>query len=339
MRTNPLLPRTAPNLKYACLLPAFAIALGIGGCGGKQPNHDPKNVFGADERVELDINTSPGRAIGKLDGGCTATMIGMRLAVTAAHCIISGDSSSMRSDVRYFKSGLKNATAVATSWVSAAWLGTKKPDTDRRNDWAVLLLAEDIGTKTGWFGVKAGNVAESLPFTVSLAAYGTDKDHGEVPQVTKYCYIHKVDEQNRLLHDCDSASGAAGGPLYVGSGADAYIVGLAVAEFRNGDTSLRRDAYSHEFANIAVSADRFLGVIEKLRSTVDAGLAAPEMESIFTLTNTNPSAATAPATPPSNTGNSASPGTGAGSATDAPDPNRPVDSQQMDAPRSRRTHP
>ena len=45
-------------------------------CGNAQQVSHPTNIFGTDDRVGVDSTSLPGSAAGRLDSGCTATLIG-----------------------------------------------------------------------------------------------------------------------------------------------------------------------------------------------------------------------------------------------------------------------
>src|SRR5690606_2437684 len=100
------------------------------------------------------------------------------------------------------------------SWIAGVWFGSQTPEDDRKSDWAILLLQDPIGDTTGWFGVDSINLEHDFPVPVSLAAYASDKSNGEIPQYTKECYLHKLDDRGRVLHDCDAVSGSSGGVLF-----------------------------------------------------------------------------------------------------------------------------
>lgn len=259
-------------------------------CSSDKSATTPKNIFGSDSRQELDVTKFPGKAVARLDGGCSAAMIGPQLALTAAHCIFDSEKVAFKTDVKYLKAGYKDGKSVASSWINQVWIGSQNPEKERKNDWAILALSDDIGNTTGWFGVKSQELESALPMTVNLAGYSTDKDKGNVAQISRDCYLHKVDEAGRVLHDCDGAAGVSGGPLFTSSGSETFIVAITAAEFRTGDTSMTLDIYSHDYANIAVNVAAFVSSVELIKASLGSGLTVPDIPNVFHFSNLNSSA-------------------------------------------------
>lgn len=272
------------------MLPLLGLA-GSLSCDHGKKSSLAKNVFGMDSRTELDVSTFPGKAVARLDGGCSAAIIGKKLALTAAHCVFDSEKSALREDVRYLTSGYKNGVAAAKTWISQVWIGTTTPETTRKNDWAILILSDDIGSTTGWFGIGPKVTEASLPMSVSMAGYGSDKGSGKVPQLTSECYLHKIDAEERVLHDCDGVTGVSGGPIFLKQAeGGATIISITAAEFRNGGQSENRATYSHEYANIAVNATRFASAAETLVAAASNGAAITAIESATHFTNMNSTA-------------------------------------------------
>jgi protease YdgD len=280
---------SARKNRLICSMVAAA-AMSLAACGRQKSVTEAKNIFGPDDRMELDVTTFPGKAVGRLDGGCSGAIVGKRLALTAAHCVYDHEKNALRPDVKLFKAGYKKGQSAASAWISAVWIGSKSPEEERRNDWALLLLADPIGDRTGWFGIRA-DTGVTFPVTLNSAGYSQDKDEGEVAYVSKNCYAHKIDENNRLLHDCDGVNGVSGGPMYVMQGSDALILSMTVAEFRSGERSMHRDTYSHEYANIGTLAAQFQSALTQLKAATDTALATPEISNAFLFVNTNSSGA------------------------------------------------
>jgi protease YdgD len=147
----------------------FVLAFCNLACSGEEDATAIRNIFGDDNRIELNPHAYPDSAVGRLEGGCSGAIIGKRLAMTAAHCVLDDATGNLKSELAYFKSGYRDGSYRGISWISGAWLGTTKPVAQRKSDWAILHLAQDLGSTTGWFGSKLMVPAHELPLTVSLA--------------------------------------------------------------------------------------------------------------------------------------------------------------------------
>src|SRR5690606_36087824 len=69
----------------ALLCSSLGAALLLSCSGPTNDGSGTKNVFGYDDREAMTSSAQPWSAIGKLSTGCTGTLIGRRLVLTAAH--------------------------------------------------------------------------------------------------------------------------------------------------------------------------------------------------------------------------------------------------------------
>ena len=231
------------------------------GAGGGNAWGPLDNLFGPDKRVPVTSSEFPWSAVGKLSTGCTATLVGANLVVTAAHCVVDTQTRKLRSDLTYFYPNLVEGKARASASIEQAWWGTDKPDSERTLDWAILRLKQDLGRSYGWMGVEADQGVR----TVTLVGYSGDFRRGETAGAHLGCSVLDRMAGGLWLHDCHNSRGASGGPLFGMRGQEPYLFAINVAEYRDGgETSLRLPFYERRHSNIALSAGAFLSKLKEL---------------------------------------------------------------------------
>jgi V8-like Glu-specific endopeptidase len=240
----------------------------------------PIGVLGNDDRVTLpyaQLVQSGRQPVGQLeilkaDGyyyTCTFTVIGERLGLTNAHCMLDEQGRPPVAAKGYaLRHGNKR---LVSAKVLTTWTGTKQyPETttDLLRDWAIVRFNKKIGRKTGVFG--------NMPWSTDISQAGTSVvgktvDHigysgdwptaaaiqpgevrGKTPGAHLGCKI--LDVKNGLLvHTCDATPGASGTGIHDAQG---RLHGLDVATLTST---------SGEMINVAVPLERFMPAVESLR--------------------------------------------------------------------------
>lgn len=270
------------------LAPAFIIILLLNACSSPDDQQsDLQNVFGTDDRVAVP-DQYPYRAVGRLDSGCTGTLISDKLVLTGAHCVVDSRTGSVKENLGWFRPNLRNNDMNGPkAWMVRAWVGSENPDGNRLRDYAVVELDEALGQRFGTLSVRVFDIAAQLPFRTDLVGYSADRDNGATATLHSGCNIREIVE-DRLFHECDGTAGVSGGPLLNSNAGTFYISGMTVSEFRQGAaSSVTRDTYSKEYANVALSAKNFSGLVSELLATVVHGRPAPVIPDITLKLNPN----------------------------------------------------
>ncbi len=214
---------------------ALAALLALAAAAPEQPG-----VNGSAARVTVDPAAPPWRSLARLqvagESRCTAVMIGLRLALTAGHCLygrrlghdVPAESVHVLTD---YANGSYTRHSIAASYQRLA----------DGADVALVTLADPIGTDV----LRLATADPPVGAPVMLGGYNQDRD--EVIEADRHCHVRGA-LQGRLIHDCAATFGTSGAPL-LGRAADGTwrIVGLQVGAFteRTGGVAIPASRLRH----------------------------------------------------------------------------------------------
>jgi V8-like Glu-specific endopeptidase len=190
------------------------------------------SIIDEDERVfELSTTRLPGRLVCALKvwrnesvSYGTAWLAGPRLAITAGHCL--HEAGLPEPDRVELIPGLAEDSMPFGSVQGERWDSAQrwKSDKDWRWDIGHIVLAEPLGNRLGWFGLKpVGDTAALSHQTISVAGYPETDGRHDLQRIGigRVAGVKDV----RLYHDVDTSDGQSGGPIWLnGGGNDAHLV-------------------------------------------------------------------------------------------------------------------
>lgn len=242
--------------------------------GRERPAVAEWHFFGRDDRFLPDTTQMPWRTIGQLilpgDGACTATLIGPRLLLTAAHCLTDDGTTLIMPEAFYAglddQGYIESANVVAAEFAPDYSTETVPAGQGNGNDWGLVTLDRDIGSSVGYLDVHVldGNDLTRIRsggLIVDQAGYS--RDTGANLSGHYSCRITGAFPDSSVLHECDTLRGDSGSPFLLRDGDIWEVIALDSQFF---ETEKENAAFSN--ANMAVDSRAFAKAVERLRATL-----------------------------------------------------------------------
>ena len=199
-----------------------------------------RTVIGRDNRFQKSSTSYPYCAIGEMENGCTAFLVGPHHAITARHCVYDTSTQIVDPNRGLYLRRNCNSQGIFMDHVTT-WTYLNNDDND--HDIAWILLDRNDYYSNCW--MTYGYRDPMLTVTGEICGYPGDKPSGSYKCLycSRCCDIKRTQSwwfwnNNRVQYMCDSYGGMSGGPVFTPEHPDvnhevAYGVHTQSGYFRN----------------------------------------------------------------------------------------------------------